>query len=210
MKNTLLPTIVSNLKLSKWTRYPSTLSRALAFKRVYLTLFSLAMLIALPACYANTDIQARQKAYLAQAFKGANVQEYKIWLLGDKKATVAKILGHNYKQMRVGYWTTPGNFSPSARRVWFLQEIGKDKYIDVAITIETNAIQQLRILKFRESRGWEVKLPFFTKQFEQNTLTSDLKLSKKIDNISGATLSYRAVTNLAKMALYLNSQIKPK
>ncbi len=186
------------------------------FKMVFASLISLVLFQ--PISYADT--LSKQQAYLSQAFPQSiqSVQEHKVWILGDKKQAVQKILGHPYKQMRVGYWTTP-NTTPGlvpfrvdfSRRVWFLQEIGKDKYIDVAITIEQGEIKQLRVLEFRESRGWEVKLPFFTEQFEQNTLAPEptYKLTNKVDNISGATLSYRAVTKLARLALYLDSKIKP-
>ncbi|MCP4949490.1 MAG: FMN-binding protein [Aestuariibacter sp.] len=41
-----------------------------------------------------------------------------------------------------------------------------------------------------------------------SVLNSRFKLDRQIDGITGATLSVRAVTRLARMALYLHSQIK--
>lgn len=149
--------------------------------------------------YANTNTSD----FLAGIFK-TEASEKKVWLLGEIKEKVTHILNHPYKKMRVGYWTASDK--PNTR-VWFLQEIGKERDIDVAIVIKNSTIQKLRILAFRESRGWEVKLPFFTKQFDQNTLTENNKLSNQVSNISGATLSWRAVTKLARVALYLDSQL---
>ncbi|WP_319380439.1 FMN-binding protein [Thiomicrorhabdus sp.] len=134
---------------------------------------------------------------------GESVVEKKIWLIGDQKKATTEILGHPYHQLRVTYWTSPEN---TAKSVWILQEIGKERFIDVGIVIESNEIRKLEILAFRESRGWEVKLPFFTAQFDGNRLTKEHKLEKRVDAITGATLSWRAVTGVAKMALYLNGQ----
>lgn len=128
----------------------------------------------------------------------------KIWLTGTKKATVKSILGHPYHKLRVSYWIHPDYPNET---IWILHEIGKEKMIDVGIAIKDQKIKKLRILKFRESRGWEVRLPFFTKQFDQNSLSTDYKLTKRVDSISGATLSYRAVTKLARMALFLDQQL---
>ncbi|MEO1898962.1 MAG: FMN-binding protein, partial [Methylococcales bacterium] len=65
----------------------------------------------------------------------------------------------------------------------------------------------LKVLAFRESRGWEVKHDFFTDQFKQNTLDSHLKLTQAIDGISGATLSVRALTKTARLALFFDSLV---
>jgi len=172
-----------------------------SLNKLFFTLFILFLLPFSSFSQASSDADKLQQ-YLAKEFNTPPIKK-KIWLLADTKTTVADILGHPYKQMRVSYWIDPAQPSKS---VWLLHKIGKERYIDVAITIDNNTIQKLRILAFRESRGWEVKLPFFTKQFDQNKLTEDLKLTNRVDNISGATLSWHAVTKLARMALYLDSK----
>jgi hypothetical protein len=67
-------------------------------------------------------------------------------------------------------------------------------------------MELLRVLEFRESRGWEVRYPFFTDQFGGIGLRPDLQLDRPIDGISGATLSVRALKKLARLALYLTQQ----
>lgn len=168
-------------------------------------LFILCLLV-IPFNQSFSQVQEStpKELFLEDTFESKPVEK-KIWLIGDKKNKVHEILGHSYKKIRVGYWSTE---ETPKTRVWILQEIGKEKDIDVAIAIQNNKIQKLRILAFRESRGWEVKLPFFTEQFDQNHLTTDFKLTNQVNNISGATLSWRAVTKLARLALYLDSQVK--
>lgn len=92
--------------------------------------------------------------------------------------------------------------------MWIINEIGKTKPITVAIIIKNKKITRLKVLAFRESRGWEVKHSFFTDQFKQNSLNPNLSLSKPIDGISGATLSVRALTKTAQLALFFDSQLE--
>ena len=49
------------------------------------------------------------------------------------------------------------------------------------------------ILAFREARAWEVRHPFFAEQFLGATLADDDSSDKRIDSITGATLSVRSV-----------------
>ena len=57
---------------------------------------------------------------------------------------------------------------------------------------------------FRESRGWEVKHSFFTRQFANLWLDGERNLSGPVDNITGATLSVKAMTRMAKAALLMH------
>jgi hypothetical protein len=59
---------------------------------------------------------------------------------------------------------------------------------------------------FRESRGWEVKYPFFTDQFARIGLTGEGELDRQIDGITGATLSVQAMKRMARVALRLHDE----
>jgi Na+-translocating ferredoxin:NAD+ oxidoreductase RnfG subunit len=106
--------------------------------------------------------------------------------------------------MRIRYWQQDG------KTAWVLEETGKDKLITTGIVIHKGEIEQVKVLIFRESRGWEVRHDFFTDQFKQAKLTDSYQLNKHIDNISGATLSVRAVRKLAQIALLLDQNIRQK
>jgi len=68
--------------------------------------------------------------------------------------------------------------------------------------------KKVKVLIFRESRGDEIRHAFFTQQFKQATLQSNSQLDQTIDGISGATMSVRAFTKLARLALFLSTQTK--
>ena len=127
-----------------------------------------------------------------------------LWLNKDLKKQIVNILDHKYKGLRVRYW------HQEKKSVWIMDEIGKEKLITTGIVINNGRIEQVKVLVFRESRGWEVRHDFFTDQFKQAALEDDHQLDKTIDNISGATLSVRAVRKQAQIALLLDQHIQLK
>ncbi len=83
---------------------------------------------------------------------------------------------------------------------------GYEKPITVGIVVNQNKIEAVSVLVFRESRGAEVRYPFFTVQFLDGQLNEQFKLDKTIDGISGATLSVQALKKVVTLALYLHQQ----
>jgi hypothetical protein len=142
--------------------------------------------------------------YLASAFAAGQPQPGTLWVGGDLRAAVEKTLGHRFAALRVRYWFD-GDTS-----VWVLDEIGKELPITIGVTVRDDRIVNVRVLEFRESRGWEVRYPFFTDQFNNVTLSADGRLSRKIDGITGATLSVGAVKRIARVALVLHDNVKSK
>jgi len=142
-----------------------------------------------------------QDEFLQQAFPG-NIPQFQQHYLSKSDKEIAKqILGHRFKLFRVRYW------AQIQRSAWILEEIGKEKPITIGVVIDNNAIERVRILAFRESRGWEVRFPAFTRQFEAARLDQKTELTKTVNGITGATLSVTAVRSIARLALYLHQQI---
>lgn len=139
--------------------------------------------------------------FLNNAFTDKIPEPQLLWVSKEIKPSVEKILQHKISFLRTRYWKN------AAKTVWILDETGKTKPITVAVIIEQQKIAQLKVLAFRESRGWEVKHDFFTQQFEQIGLNDDLRLTQSIDGISGATLSVRALTKMAQLALFFDKKV---
>jgi hypothetical protein len=150
--------------------------------------------------------------FINQVFDNKPPKPDVLWLDKELKKQIIEILDHKYKGLRIRYWaqTDDKTSNPINRTAWILEEIGKEKPITVGIVINNGEIERVKVLAFRESRGWEVRHNFFTDQFNQATLQHDHQLDKNIDNISGATLSVRAVSKLARIALLLDKSIRSK
>lgn len=146
--------------------------------------------------------------FIKQVFNGTPPKAEALWLNKDLKKQIAVILDHNYKGLRVRYWQQ--TVDTNRTTAWVLDEVGKEKPITTGIVINNGKIQQVKVLVFRESRGWEVRHNFFTDQFKQIQLEENNQLSSRIDNISGATLSVRAVRKMAQIALLLDKVVLGK
>ena len=73
--------------------------------------------------------------------------------------------------------------------------VGKVELIDYAVGIGVDgAVRQIEMLSYRESHGFEIRLPAWRRQFVGKTAASPLRVGDDIANISGATLSCSHVT----------------
>ncbi len=162
----------------------------------------LAFLLSAIAFWAVADtFYLQPDQYIAEQFSGKPPKAKVIWLKKPLKQQIESILQHRYQGMRVRYW------KKADTTVWILNEIGKEKPITLGVTIKNHQIDNIKVLAFRESRGWEVKYAFFTDQFKKLFLTEEKQLNETIDSISGATLSVRAVEKMVKIALLLDKTI---
>jgi hypothetical protein len=151
--------------------------------------------------YARGVYQAPE-AFLQDTFSNAVPEPAMVWVTRTIRPTVEKILGHKPNALRLRYWRK------QARTAWILEEIGKEKPITTGIVINNGRIERVKVLEFRESRGWEVRHSFFTDQFKDAAIKPDHQLDKYIDSISGATLSVRALRKLARLALFLDQHVR--
>ena len=169
--------------------------------KVHLPVIFMCLLCLATASRAESIFQSADD-FVNESFAGKPPAAEVLWLQDDLKKQLEDILDHSYEGKRIRYW------QQGSRSVWVLEEIGKTKPITTGIVINNKKIEVIKVLVFRESRGWEIKYPFFTGQFIQAGMTDEHKLDRTIDGISGATLSVRAVTKLARIALLLDLQLK--
>ncbi|MFT5691133.1 MAG: Na+-transporting NADH:ubiquinone oxidoreductase subunit NqrC [Oceanicoccus sp.] len=141
-----------------------------------------------------SDFQAR--------YFDVDAQSQTLWINKTLRTDVEAILNHRFTALRMRYW------GKENRTGWILEEIGKELPITVGVVIDGDEIFDVSILEYRESRGGEIRYPFFTRQFQQAGLSDKGRygLDKTIDGITGATLSVRALKKIATLALFLHRQ----
>jgi hypothetical protein len=161
-------------------------------------LVGLALFAGSPSAGAGGAYQDPE-AFVREAFDGAPPEPSRLWLDPALKARVQEVLGRDLGVLRVRYW------GRDRRTAWVLDEIGKEQPITTGVVVVDGEIVQIKVLVYRESRGFEVRYPFFTDQFRGARLREGLDLDREIDGISGATLSVRALTKLARLALLLHA-----
>jgi hypothetical protein len=115
----------------------------------------------------------------------------------DIQDNIKKILKDTYHLPIIKYWKA-GN------KVGFvLEAIGKHEFITTGYIVENNKIIDAKVLVYRENYGYEIEHDYFLDQIRGNSVKKNGKLVKSIANISGATLSVKAMRKLSKLSLYL-------
>lgn len=123
-----------------------------------------------------------------------------LMLDAGKQSQVGSIMGHPFPQMRLRYWKAGG------RSAWIFDDIGKEGYVPTTcgFVVSGGAIEQARVLIYRESRGEQIGEPSFLKQLI-GAKAAGTGLDKSVDNISGATLSVKMMQRMARTAIAFDS-----
>lgn len=139
--------------------------------------------------------------FVAETFVGAAPQPSQLWITGSLRDEASVILGHPPGTLRTRYWRD------QQRTAWILEEIGKESPITVGLVVQDNTLETIKVLVYRESRGWEVRHNFFTKQFLGARLKDQNMLDRHIDGVAGATLSVNAMRKVARLALLYHRHV---
>lgn len=164
----------------------------------------MALLATGPVAGSSPQVYMDPQDFLGAAFASKQPPAPQvIWLTGALREQVSEVLGHAPSAVRVRYW------DDGEQTVWVLEEIGKEEPITVGISVAAGKIEQLKVLIYRESRGWEVRHSFFVDQFMGVARRDGERgLDRHIDGISGATMSVAALTKLAEVALLLDARVR--
>jgi hypothetical protein len=168
-----------------------------------MAMFVAAIAGVLPGLASDRGVFQEPAAFLDEAFAGDVPAISRLWIRREMFADVRRIMGGRLPALRVRYWARDD------RIAFVMDQVGKEKPITIGVVLRGGAIERLRILAFRESRGGEVRRPAFTDQFAGLQLTPDLALDHRVDGISGATMSVSAVQRVARLALYLRPHCRP-
>lgn len=89
---------------------------------------------------------------------------------------------------------------------WFIVDevVGKHEMITYALGLSAEGVvEHIEILEYRESYGYEVAVASWRGQFVGKTVQSKIKLNQDIENVSGATLSAKHLTDGIKRVLVM-------
>ncbi len=107
--------------------------------------------------------------------------------------------------------------SPNGGWLVIDEVVGKHEMITYAVALNAKgSVLGIEILEYVESYGYEVAEPKWRKQFVGKTVNDPIKLNQDIQNIGGATLSCKHLTDGVKRVTVLydlalkNAPAKPK
>lgn len=161
-------------------------------------------------CAQATDylsVEAAQSLMFAEADSFIPAQ---LMLNDTQKEAIKKLSGVRVRDALQQVWRVSKG---GTQLGWFYVDnvIGKHELITYALATDvTGKVLSIEVLSYRETHGGQVRNPVWRQQFSGKTVQDAFKLNKDIDNISGATLSCRNLTDgikrlLATQFLYLQS-----
>jgi hypothetical protein len=156
-------------------------------------------LLAGPFAFAADIVHQQPEDFLHQFLPGCETRA--LWLKAGRKAEVEQLLERPWRGVRVRYCAGDG------RTGWILDEIGKTEPITTGVIVNNGVLEAVRVLVFRESRGGEVHRASFTRQFDGVMLNEKQRLDRRIDGITGATMSVDALNRQARLALLLDRMV---
>lgn len=175
----------------------ATFSRSILAGRGVIRVLLVVLFLVGPA-HAGAVVYQKPSEFIADACGGKLPPTRALRLTASHQATIKALLGREYRPSTVRYWTA------GRKMVVILDEIGKTEPITTGFVVSGGRLERVKVLIYRESHGGEVSRSSFTKQYRSARLRSDGRLDRRVDGIAGATLSVRAVTKLARVALYLD------
>src|SRR4029077_6394947 len=147
-----------------------------------------------PACatvYLSVE-QAQQVMFPGATF----TQDYRT-LTTAEAAAIRKASGVDLRSRNLKLWKVSSGG-------WFFADevVGKHEFIPFAVGLDQDgAVKGIEILEYREAYGDQVRNPAWRAQFTGKKHGAALTLTKDIQNISGATLSSRHITDGIKRLL---------
>lgn len=153
------------------------------------------LMLALSAGMAHADTYFTEDQVKQQLFPDAELTERPLNIDTDllkdiKRATSARLITNSLK-----VWEATRQGNPAG---WLFnaEVLGKHENIRYALALDTaGKITQMEIMEYRETHGGEVADLAWRSQLFGMSLSNKFKLGKDVDNISGATLSCRHLTD---------------
>lgn len=124
-------------------------------------------------------------------FPGATMTAQPVTLSEAEAAAIEKASDSNVRSRSLQAWkaSTGG---------WFLVDevVGKHEFIPIAVALDAKGeVKSVEILEYREAYGGQVRNPKWLAQFTGKKNGDALRLGGAVQNISGATLSSKHITD---------------
>jgi Na+-translocating ferredoxin:NAD+ oxidoreductase RnfG subunit len=155
----------------------------------------------LPIAAVSTSVYAKTYFTVEQVqqaiFPGGKMVQAFVTLTDTQKREIERRTGVNVRHDEIRLWKV-------AEGGYFIVDevVGKHEFITYAIGLNADgSVKQVEVMDYRESYGYEIRNVEWRAQFAGKTSAAPLKLEKDIQNVSGATLSCRHVTDGVKRVL---------
>ena len=154
---------------------------------------------------------ATEKYIISQFDIDVSINMHTLILDAELKALVQNRVKQRFYRDELYYWTISNNNGTTIAYAIMDNVLGKAMPITFLVIVEIDGrIINSEVIKYREAYGGEVGNKNWLAQFTHFSDTSDFKLGKNIDGISGATISVNSLTKGIQKIAILFPLIKDK
>jgi Na+-translocating ferredoxin:NAD+ oxidoreductase RnfG subunit len=156
-----------------------------------LDLLALSFIQIMPAYVARAEVFMSDEGAARLMFPTLVMAPKTILLTDDQVKAIEKASNADVHEKSVKVFTA------QTGEVMFVDKVlGKHDFITYAVGLDKeHKVKQIEILEYKETYGHEVRRAEWRKQFYGKDKMNELKLTKDIQNVSGATLSCKHVTD---------------
>jgi Na+-translocating ferredoxin:NAD+ oxidoreductase RnfG subunit len=157
-------------------------------------------IVAAPHCYAVQYLSVEQ----AQAALFPEAREFApapVRLTAQQSSEIEKRSGVRVRTPEQQVWQARAD---GVLLGWVIVDevYGKHEFITYAVGLNADGrVRQIEVMNYREAYGYEIRSPAWRRQFAGKRAGDPLTLDQDIQNISGATLSCRHITDGVKRLL---------
>jgi Na+-translocating ferredoxin:NAD+ oxidoreductase RnfG subunit len=168
--------------------------------------------ITVPALIAAAPAYAAQYLTVEQAQQSlfpssTRLTPYPLELNAEQKQAIVQVSGVRVRDIKPMVWRAFTGERPAG---WFFidQVIGKHEFITYALALDPDgAVRGIEVMDYRETYGYEIRNAEWRRQFVGKHNGDAFKLGGDIQNVTGATLSCRNVTNGVKRLLAMHAAV---
>lgn len=161
-----------------------------------------AAVLLLVAATARAEKLASREEVQRSAFPDANeAVAIQLQLTPPQRALVEKASGIKLRWDKQPVWQILRDHRTAG---WLVVDevFGKHEFITYAVALDpSGAVRMVEILEYRETRGGEVRSPKWRAQFAGKRSADPLRVGREIENIAGATLSCKHITEGVRRVL---------
>ena len=164
-----------------------------------------ALVTAAPAYAAQYLTVEQAQALLFPA--GTRFSAFPLAITAEQKQAIEHASGQRVRELKPLVWRAQ---HVERETGWLIvdQVIGKHEFITYAVALDLDgSVHGIEVLDYRETYGYEIRNANWRRQFAGKHHGDALKLGDDIENITGATLSCRNVTNGVKRLLAMHAEL---
>lgn len=163
------------------------------------------MLLVCPA--VNADMFYTEKEVQALLFPDGKVVSQPLIVDKSLLKEIKKQTSMRLRPEKLSAWKVLQHGEP-AGWLFVTDVLGKHEDIRFAVAISpTGSVKGVEVMEYRETHGGEVREKSWQSQFDGKKLGDGMRLGRDIDNISGATLSCRHLTDAIHALLIVHNRL---